>query len=187
MEYFFLGLGNPEGYEGTRHNIGKDFVAGLVSHADRPWELIGRCRIACVPLWRHTVTCAVSDGFMNETGNDARDILAELEPSKLVVIHDDTDFPVGTVRLSRKKSSGGHNGVESVIRTVGTDDFWRLRIGIGRGGSDGAGNTDGGAGKRDTVRDHVLAVLPPDDMRAITEGLRSALPDILTGLLCGDA
>ena len=172
MEYFFLGLGNPDGYGGTRHNIGKDFVEGLVLREGSRWNRIGRCRVACVPLWRYAVTCAVSDGYMNETGDDMRDILSELEPSRLVVVHDDIDFPAGTVRLSKGKSSGGHNGVESVIRTVGTDDFWRVRIGIGTGG--------------DSVRKHVLDPPSADDMRAITEGLRTALPDILTGLLCGE-
>ena len=170
MEYFVLGLGNPAGYEGTRHNIGKDFIEGVVRQAGCPWRRIGRCRVACVPMSGHGITCAVSDGFMNETGDDAREILAELEPSRVVVVHDDIDFDPGVVRLSRGKSAGGHNGVESVIRTLGTSDFWRLRIGVGKG---------------DPVREYVLDPVPPDDRYAIKAGLRRALPPLFMRLLYG--
>ena len=167
MEYFFLGLGNPTGYEGTRHNVGKDLVEGLVKQAGCLWREVSNGKISVLLLGPHIITCGVSDGFMNETGQDMRSVLSELEPSRLVVVHDEVDFDVGTIRLSEGKSAGGHHGVESIIEVLGTKDFFRLRIGVG---------------KRGNIKQHVLARLPADDMHTIAQTLQDSLPDILIQL-----
>ncbi len=167
MEYVFLGLGNPAGYEGTRHNVGKDFVEGLVRRQGCAWQHIGVARFACLLIGPHAITCVVSDGYMNNTGTDMADILEELEPSRLVVVHDDIDFPAGTVRLSRKKSAGGHKGVASVAAIMRTNAFLRLRIGIGRG---------------ENVAQYVLDPILENDMNIITAALIAALPDIFEQL-----
>ena len=120
MEYLFLGLGNPsDAYRGTRHNVGKDFVEGLVRHAGLPWCSADGYRTASVPFGARTAVCAVSDGFMNDTGAVMRVFLRSVPPERMLVIHDDIAFPAGTVRLSRGGSSGGHNGVASVADAAG--------------------------------------------------------------------
>ena len=166
MEYFFLGLGNPAGYEGTRHNIGKDFIEGLVSQTEGSWQSIALGRVACISIGQYTIACGVSEGSMNETGDDLRDVLLELEPSRIVVVHDDIAFPVGTIRIASGKGAGGHNGVASVARVLETDQFLRLRIGIGRGNG--------------SIREHVLGAFSPDEKQTIAVALRRSLPTVLT-------
>ena len=172
MEYFFLGLGNPAGYEGTRHNIGKDFIEGIVSQSGCPWHTIGNSRVACILIAEHMITCAVNGGYMNETGESMRELLGEINPSRLVVVHDEINFPIGTVRLSKNKSAGGHNGVDSIIQTLGTKEFFRLRVGIGQ--QDDTKNYD--------RKEYVLARVPVNEMQIITTALHESLPDIFSQL-----
>ena len=168
MEYIFLGLGNPPEYRGTRHNIGKDFIEGLVRYTGQPWQNEKQYRIASVPCAQHTIVCAVSNGFMNDIGKDLEVLLRKTSPSRLLVIHDDTHLPVGTIRLSRDRSAGGHNGVMSVITTMGTGDFLRLRVGVGTGKS---------------LKEYVLETPSPDAMGIITNALNTTLPKVLDHLL----
>ena len=167
MEYFLLGLGNPSEYRGTRHNIGKDIVEGLVLQGGDVWKKVGKGRIACTKLGAHTITCAVTDGFMNETGKDMRDILREIHPERLLLIHDDIDFDTGVVHLSRGKSPGGHRGVSSVIDEIGTKEFPRIRIGVGKGKN---------------LKKYVLDPVPEDEVHTIADGLRQSLPSIFQRL-----
>ena len=168
MDFLFLGLGNPPAYRGTRHNIGKDLVEGLVYEDGCAWQKITNGRVGCLVLGPHRVVCMVSDGFMNETGEDMRSALEEIDPARLVVIHDEVDLPVGTILLSNNKSPGGHRGVASVAAVLGTNAFYRLRIGVGRGAD---------------LKQYVLARVPTADMEAIVAALHTVLPDILVNRL----
>ena len=168
MDILFLGLGNPTAYRGTRHNIGKDLVEGLVCEEGVAWRRVANGRIGCLLLGPHVITCMVSDGFMNETGLDLREALIEIEPSRLVVIHDEVDLPAGTIRLSYNKSSGGHKGVASVAETIGTNVFFRLRVGVGRGVN---------------LARYVLETVPREDMRVIVTVLHTKLPGIILNRL----
>ena len=133
-----LGLGNPDEYRCTRHNIGKDFVEAMGVCAGITWQDIGKGKIGSTEeidakKRKREVTFVVSTGFMNNTGRDVANILNTVSLEKLFVVHDDADLPVGTVRLSVGGSAGGHKGVQSIIDFIGTEDFTRLRVGIGRG------------------------------------------------------
>ena len=167
MEFLFLGLGNIEEYRGTRHNIGKDLVEALAQQAGATWKEVGKAEIATLLLGPHVITCTVSKGYMNTTGEDLQEILAEIDPQKLLVLHDELDLKVGLVRLSYNKSPGGHNGVASVAKQLGTNAFSRLRIGVGRG---------------ENVKKYVLEVIPPQDLKNITKALHEKLPDIISEL-----
>lgn len=164
MDILFLGLGNPPAYRGTRHNIGKDLVEGLVYEGGGTWRRVANGRVGCLLLGPHVITCMVSDGFMNETGSDMRDALIEIDPSRLVIVHDEIDLPVGAVRLSQNKSPGGHKGVASVVKELNTNAFFRLRIGVGRG--------------RNPAR-YVLEAVPRKDVDSIVTALHTVLPDII--------
>ena len=168
MEFFFLGLGNPEQYRGTRHNIGKDLVEGLVHQSNGEWKKIGKGKIASLLIGPHVITCAVSNGFMNETGKDLKEILKEINPERLLVIHDEMDKEVGTTRLSYNKGPAGHNGVASIMHQIGTEKFSRLRIGIGRGNDS---------------KKHALEMIPKKDLQVITKTLKESLPNIIDQLL----
>ena len=131
-----VGLGNPGAeYAGTRHNAGFDvvdrFLAGHVksfrernarSGEAREGSFAGEKLIVLKPLT-----------FMNLSGNAVLPVVKgeSLKPSEILVIYDDIDLPVGRMRLRKNGGSAGHNGMKSIIETLGTENFPRLRIGIG--------------------------------------------------------
>ena len=131
-----VGLGNPgERYEGTRHNVGQwclDRVAseGSISISRRRrLAVVGQGEIAGRP-----VVLARPRTFVNDSGRAVTSLLARYRAAAadLLVIHDDMDLPPGKVRLRPSGGSGGHKGMRSIIDAVGTQEFARLRIGIGR-------------------------------------------------------
>ncbi len=165
MDFLFLGLGNPPKYRGTRHNVGKDLVEGLACEDKCAWHQVAGGRVTSLLLGPQHVACMVSDGFMNETGQDMREALLEIDPTRLVVVHDDIALPVGEIRLSYNKSPGGHNGVASVAETLETNAFFRLRIGVGKNSGD--------------LKEYVLERVPTVDMQTITGTVHKLLPDII--------
>ncbi len=131
-----VGLGNPGAqYAATRHNVGFLVAEAFAAAHDirlRPVNdqvTVGRGVLAGDALW-----VAEPQGFMNCSGIAVQWLLSEAGggPESLLVVHDDVDLPVGQVRLKRRGGHGGHNGVRSIIETLGTDEFLRLKVGIGR-------------------------------------------------------
>jgi PTH1 family peptidyl-tRNA hydrolase len=145
MEYkgVLIGLGNPgPRYAGTRHNMGFLLVSALLARAEREGRLaeLNGSRFACD---LHRVHLSQLGGvwlaarpmtFMNESGRCVQPLLAwhKLTPSCLVVAHDELDIPAGELRFKRAGGNAGHNGLESIAGHLGTRDFFRLRMGIGR-------------------------------------------------------
>lgn len=113
--YTIVGLGNPgEEYEKTRHNAGRLAVCALEERGVKGKYL-------------HP------DTFMNKTGSFvAKYVKSKKAAGKLIVIYDDLDLPLGTMKISYNRGSGGHKGLESVIRALKTKEFIRVRIGIGK-------------------------------------------------------
>ena len=130
-----VGLGNPGiEYQFTPHNLGflaVDRVAG-----ERGVEIRNRqCRAltARIQVGDETVLLAKPETYMNLSGVAVRELVAEYEAkpeSDLIVIQDELDFPLGTLRIHTRRSSAGHNGIESIIGALGTQDFLRIRIGV---------------------------------------------------------
>jgi PTH1 family peptidyl-tRNA hydrolase len=155
------GLGNPgERYRLTRHNVGFRVVDLL---ADR-WGLTGEGRLrdgAAVLEVRHAehgrVMLVKPMRYMNRSGGPLRSVLRNTDvdiTSDVLLVTDDIDLPLGRVRLRRSGSAGGHNGLRDVIASFGTDEFSRLRIGVGRTGE---------------AASHVLATFRPDERDLATE------------------
>ncbi|HHL39063.1 MAG TPA: aminoacyl-tRNA hydrolase [Deltaproteobacteria bacterium] len=133
--FIVAGLGNPgPRYEATRHNVGfmlVDRLAGLcgASFAERGGALLAETELAgtdvllCKPLT-----------YMNRSGTAVAAVMAAwgVEPERLIVCFDDCDLPPGRIRIRRGGGSGGHRGVASIIDSLGTDAFPRVRLGIGR-------------------------------------------------------
>ncbi|HEX2767367.1 MAG TPA: aminoacyl-tRNA hydrolase [Candidatus Limnocylindria bacterium] len=149
------GLGNPgERYRFTRHNVGFRVVDLL---ADR-WGLTGEGRLrdgAAILETRHPdhgrVMLVKPMRYMNRSGAPLRAALRQTDvdvESDLLVVSDDIDLPLGRLRLRRSGSAGGHNGLRDIIAALGTDNFDRLRIGVGRAGE---------------AASHVLATFRPDE------------------------
>ncbi len=131
-----VGLGNPgKKYERTRHNAGflaLDELAGMLRAEiaqEKHHALIGRARIGA-----EEAILAKPQTYMNESGRAVAAILrsAYAEAADLIVLHDELDLALGTVRVKTGGGHGGHNGLRSIIEHIGTADFVRVRIGIGR-------------------------------------------------------
>ena len=114
MQWILVGLGNPgEAYIGSRHNVGKEFLEVLRS---------------TFPLGTRVIDLNV---YMNNSGAAIRKAVPSHKAAeRLVVLHDDLDLPLGVIKISFGSGSGGHRGVESIIKALKTKDFVRIRIGI---------------------------------------------------------
>jgi PTH1 family peptidyl-tRNA hydrolase len=130
-----VGLGNPgPEYEFTPHNVGFLVVDWIAD--DHGVEVRNRqCRAltARVTIGQEQVVLAKPETYMNLSGQAVGCLMEKLElrpEADLIVIHDELDFPFGTLRIQRARSSAGHNGVESIIDSLGTNDFLRIRIGV---------------------------------------------------------
>src|SRR6202050_4704377 len=130
-----VGLGNPgDEYMLTPHNIGFLVVDRIAS--ERGVEIRNRqCRALTVRMQvgDESVLLAKPQTYMNLSGMSVRELVAEYEAkpeSDLIVIQDELDFPLGTLRIHTRRSSAGHNGIESIIGALGTQDFLRIRIGV---------------------------------------------------------
>jgi peptidyl-tRNA hydrolase, PTH1 family len=130
-----VGLGNPGiEYQFTPHNIG--FLAVDRIAGDFGVEVRNRqCRAltARAVIDGETVLLAKPETYMNLSGMSVRELIAEYEAqpeSDLIVLQDELDFPLGTLRIHTRRSSAGHNGIESIIEALGTNDFLRIRIGV---------------------------------------------------------
>ncbi len=130
-----VGLGNPgPQYECTPHNLG--FLAIDQLADDLKVEVRNRkCRALTgrATIGEEPVVLAKPETFMNLSGDSVRQLLEKLEirpETDLIVIQDELDFPFGTLRIQRNRSSAGHNGIESIIDSIGTKDFVRIRIGV---------------------------------------------------------
>ena len=130
-----VGLGNPGiEYQFTPHNLGFlaiDRIAGNLGVEVRNRQC--RALTARTVLVDQMVLLAKPETFMNLSGLAVKELILEYEASPesdLIVIQDELDFPLGTLRIHTRRSSAGHNGIESIIGALGTQDFLRIRIGV---------------------------------------------------------
>lgn len=135
MAYIIVGLGNPgQEYTQTRHNTGRMLVQKIVDKLGGEFSYSSKIysQTATVEIAGENVKCILPDTFMNKSGKAVAPLIKSLKAAeKLVVIYDDFQLPLGTTRMAFNRSSGGHNGVESIIKALKTEAFVRIRIGIG--------------------------------------------------------
>ncbi len=138
MTILIIGLGNPgPRYDQTRHNIGFLALDSLRRSFDLPPfqpETTFSAEMSSGFFNGAKIILAKPTTFMNESGRAVRAILDfyKLEPKNLIVIHDDLDLAPGVLRTTESSRSAGHNGVQNIIDALGTQDFFRIRLGIGR-------------------------------------------------------
>lgn len=131
--YLIAGLGNPGSrYIGTRHNVGFAVVEQLLPPGGK-WKEKAGCLLAETHLEGRRVLLALPQKYMNVSGEALLPHLQfyKIEPENFLVIHDDLDLDPGEVRLKRGGGSAGQKGVNDIVRVLGRDDFYRIRIGIG--------------------------------------------------------
>lgn len=165
--YCIVGLGNPgKQYEETKHNIGFHVIDLLAEkyHIDVT-KFKNRALIGDGTINGRRVLLVKPQTFMNLSGESVREIVNfyKIPQERFVVIFDDTSLPCGTVRIREKGSHGGHNGIRNIIDRMGTDAFYRIKVGIGEkpNGWD--------------LADYVLAKFSPEDLPLMEQGKEKAV------------
>ena len=141
--WLVVGLGNPgPRYAGNRHNVGAMVVAELAARASATLTSHkARASVASVRVGVRAggapgprAVVAVPSSYMNESGGPVKALMKffSVDPDRLLVVHDELDIPAGDVRLKKGGGEGGHNGLRSVSSALGTRDYLRVRVGIGR-------------------------------------------------------
>lgn len=179
--YLIAGLGNPgRKYAQTRHNMGFitiDYMADELGVKVN--RLKHRAKVGEFLLSGHKVMLAKPQTFMNLSGESVGEIVNfyKIEPDHVIVIYDDMDIPTGSIRIRKKGSAGSHNGMKSVVSHIGTDEFPRIRIGIGaHEGTDAVDYVIGGFSKEDKEPlEHAVMNAAKAAEKIITDGIDKAM------------
>ena len=135
VSWLVVGLGNRGGqYEHTRHNVGFDVIDQIADHLDIPVQRLKfKALTNTASLGGQTVLLMKPVTYMNLSGEAVRQAVDfyKIPPDHVLVVSDDTALPVGRLRIRVKGSAGGHNGLKNIIQHLGTDQFPRLRVGVG--------------------------------------------------------
>ena len=172
-----VGLGNPgKQYEKTKHNIGfmvVDAIADSVPHT--PWREEQRAEVCSITVAGEKVLLVKPQTFMNVSGESVGPLMRyyKIDPSDVYCIYDDMGLPVGKLRIRPNGSSGGHNGIKSLISHLGTENCPRFRVGIGR------------PLPQWTVIDHVLAPFSEESQEKVQKGIKDTVKAVLGTLEVG--
>lgn len=132
--HYIVGLGNPgEKYADTRHNVGFLVLKEVITHFGLPSPHTSKQFSSDVSegvVHEVEVICLFPDTFMNHSGTAVAKLVPKAAHEQLIVLYDDVDLPLGEVKVSYGRGDGGHNGIKSIIASLGTKDFVRVRIGI---------------------------------------------------------
>lgn len=172
--WLVLGLGNPgPEYANTRHNLGARVVTLLAERfGERLKKSRNRAQVAEVRDGGQRVVLARPDGYMNESGGPAS-LLAryyKVPVERIVVVYDDIDLAEGKLQVRRGGGTAGHNGIKDVVKALGSPDFYRVRLGVGRP-----------PGRQDPA-DYVLAPIPKrlaEDLGVLVERGADAVMDAI--------
>ena len=179
-----VGLGNPgKQYAQNRHNVGFMVVEALAErHGLRFARKHGKAEVADGPIAGRRVLLAKPQTYVNLSGDAVRVLqgFTRLEPERILVVCDDLDLPLGTIRLREQGGSGGHNGLKSIAQQLGTTQFPRLRIGIGRPPDEERLGRDD-----ERVTAHVLGNFTTQERGIINEAIARAVAAVETAILEG--
>ena len=187
MSYIIVGLGNPGAeYEGTRHNAGRILVDALREEFSKDAFMFDKklnVQVAEGKVGKEKVMFVTPDTFMNNSGK-AVGPMVKVSTAKsgllkgkktaddLLVIYDDFQLPIGRMKMSYNKSSGGHNGLESVIKAVKTEAFPRLRIGTAPANAKGFAKIPHGD---DKIEKFILGPFKPDELKELKKMAKKAV------------
>ena len=174
------GLGNPgTSYSRNRHNAG--FMC--LSYLGRQWRIQldkkqGLARVGIGESQGQKVLLARPQTYMNLSGQAVARLARKykIKPEDIIVIHDDLDLPTGKIRLRQGGGSGGHNGIKSIIACLGSQEFSRIKVGIGTPETEEADAVE----KREAVIDHVLSGFSQEERRIIDK----AVPVVSEAVAC---
>lgn len=167
-----VGLGNPtDKYKGTRHNVGFSVIYnisdtyGIAVDTKKHKALIGKGIIE-----GEKVILAMPQTFMNLSGESVRELVDyyKCDETDLIVIYDDISLDVGKLRIRKKGSAGGHNGIKNIIAHLGTQEFTRIKVGVGE------------KPPRMDLADYVLGHFSKDELPVIRDGVQLATKAVAT-------
>jgi peptidyl-tRNA hydrolase, PTH1 family len=156
LDLLVAGLGNPgREYARTRHNVGWMIVDELARRHGGTWKSKFNGQLAEIRIDGHKVALLKPETYMNESGRSISAAMRffKLQPDEVLVVHDEGDFDLGRLQARRGGGLAGHNGLRSIAQHLGTPDFLRLRVGVGRPGR----------GDPRPLADYVLASFEPAD------------------------
>ena len=164
--YLIVGLGNPEEeYSKTRHNMGFN----TINKISQKYEIqVNKNRFLGLSestiIEGKKVILVKPQTYMNLSGNCVKQFkdFYKIEKEKIIVIYDDMDIVPGKIKIRKKGSAGGHNGMKSIIQMIGTEEFTRIRIGVGRPEFSG-----------DEIN-YVIGEIPEDEIPRLEEGVEKA-------------
>jgi PTH1 family peptidyl-tRNA hydrolase len=176
MAYIIVGLGNPgEEYKNTRHNTGRIVLENFRKKNDfSDWEPDKKSKalMSGGKVVKEKVILVEPETFMNNSGKSVVPIVKTKKAAeKLVVVHDDLDIPLGSMKISFNRGSGGHNGIESIKRAIKTEGFIRLRVGISS--STPSGKIKKPKGEK-AVQDFILGEFKPKETEILKKVAKRA-------------
>ena len=169
--YLIIGLGNPEEeYSKTRHNMGFNTINKLAQKYNievNKNKFQGQYETAIIE-WKKAILIKPQT-YMNLSGQSVQEFanFYKIEPENILVIYDDMDIEAGQIKIRKKGSAGGHNGMKSIIQMLGTEEFPRIRIGIGRPQHNG-----------DEIN-YVIGAIPEQEIPKLDEGTEKAKDAII--------
>ncbi|OGG78006.1 hypothetical protein A3A36_00870 [Candidatus Kaiserbacteria bacterium RIFCSPLOWO2_01_FULL_52_12b] len=174
MSIVIVGLGNPgKEYEKTRHNAGRNAVALVGTQEgfdDFVLNKTAKAQVSKGAIGGENVTLVLPETFVNASGKAVSTFIKTSKAAKnLLVIHDDLDLPLGTIKMVFGRGSGGHKGVESIMRAIKTKDFARIRIGISGEGKHHQAKKISGEEK---IIKHVIGKWKPSEEAAVKKVLK---------------
>jgi len=177
-EFIIAGLGNPgKEYEYSRHNAGFLCLDILCNKYGIKTDRVKYRSLTCTAVIEgHSCLVMRPQTYMNSSGEAIKEAadFYKIPPEKIIVIYDDISLPTGTLRIRKKGSAGGHNGIKSIIWQLNTDVFPRLKLGVGD-------RKD----KDDDLKDHVLGRFSKSDIDTLKKTMEKAV-DALKYILDGD-
>lgn len=164
--FLVVGLGNPENeYSNTRHNMGFDTVNKLAEKYNIEFDKRNFKGIYGIGMiGNKKVVVLKPQTYMNLSGESIIQVLNfyKIDLENLIVIYDDIDVKPGKIKIRKKGSAGGHNGMKSIIQMIGTEEFPRIRVGIGR------------PIHKDDEINYVIGAIPEEDLKRLDEGIEKA-------------
>jgi peptidyl-tRNA hydrolase, PTH1 family len=170
-----VGLGNPgQHYANNRHNAGSWFASKLCDNFSASFNLSKKLQASVATVSQDvTYRIIIPNVFMNNSGSAVVSCanFYQVAPENILVVHDELDFPLGRYQFKFGGGHGGHNGLRDIMQKLGGQDFWRLRLGIGR------------PEFKTMVADYVLSAPSSDEQKILDQSLDLALKEFLRGLV----
>ncbi len=175
-----IGLGNPgEEYQGARHNVGFMAIDAIAKQSGADFEMDKKLKaeVAKTKLGGKAAVLAKPQTFVNKSGEAAKKLktFAKAKNGDIVIVHDDLDIEFGNFKLSFAKDSAGHRGVQSIIDTLKSNKFWRLRIGTANRKLAAARRQKTPQQKKEAVAAFVLSKFTPAEQTELKEIIKKAL------------